>query len=298
MWETVEALATSLAEPEAPVVTQRGRPPVDKFDSLWKILEKLEARPYQEGKLVLFRGHSSFRFKLRPSLFRNERMTGNEHKVLSELIVRHPADFDRDSNTFERLVRVQHYGLPTRLLDFTSNPLFAVFFAVENDEKDDAELILITVSTDRVKYYDSDTVHLLANLSQLKPKEKEELKSFDSDNNLRESNSGKRLADFTAQSRPNFTNRIQRKDLDHPIVVLPKLNNDRIRAQDGKFLIFGLDTELKGGMGGVEVTKYRIIRSAVPKIRSSLESLGVSKASVYPSLETSALLIKNRYGVT
>jgi len=72
----------------------------------------------------------------------------------------------------DRLARMQHYSLPTRLLDLTTNPLVALYFACKDAPTRRGEVIALTVKRRDVKYFDSDTASCLANLSHLQPAEK------------------------------------------------------------------------------------------------------------------------------
>jgi len=275
------------------------RPRVEKFDNLWDILKEIEAWGSVDGKITIYRGHTSFQHKLRPGIFRsqNERIKNNERNVLRELITRHPSEFSDDIGVFEKLVRMQHYGLPTRLLDVTYNPLVAVYFACEHQSKYDAEIIAMRVDTKHFKYFDSDTVRCMSNLSNLAQSEIKEIKGCETSEDLNNSSSGKRLHDFVTQERPNFQPRVKMEDLKDFFLVGPRLNNPRIQAQNGAFLIFGLEEELKSKSPGFEIKRIRINKDHVPEIIKSVELLGFTESAIYPELSRTSDVIRRKYGV-
>ncbi|MFW6286764.1 MAG: FRG domain-containing protein, partial [Candidatus Sumerlaeota bacterium] len=124
-------------------------------------------------EVLLYRGHSDRKnYKLVPSLLREQRYTNAEHTILRELVSTHPAEFAADSTTLEQLVRVQHYSLPTRLLDVTWNPLVGLYFAARNGDGPPAEVIVFRIKKEIVKFYDSDTASCIANLAHLSTAEK------------------------------------------------------------------------------------------------------------------------------
>lgn len=91
-----------------------------------------------------FRGQSSSEYKLIPSIGRlfkegQERVLIQYERDIFEDFKRKYSLFTdaRPKNDKEFLFLAQHYGLPTRLLDWTFNPLIALFFACcSNFEKD------------------------------------------------------------------------------------------------------------------------------------------------------------------
>lgn len=93
------------------------------------------------GDTVIFRGIADSKFDLLPGLSRIKNLdTDTESDLLNGFLTRRPDAF-AGLNDFDIMAKMQHYGLPTRLLDFSQNPLVALYFACESNSRKEGRVL-------------------------------------------------------------------------------------------------------------------------------------------------------------
>ena len=138
---------------------------INSVSDLSKILQTL-GEP-KEGHTRFFRGHGDKDWQMLPSIYREDYLIENEDKIIKDALTYCPDDFLPSDTLFEKLVKLQHYGYSTRLLDLTTNALVALYFALGDKKhyKKDGEIIILDIPNEQVKYWDSDTVAILSAIS-------------------------------------------------------------------------------------------------------------------------------------
>lgn len=113
----------------------------------------------------VYRGTSDSRWKLVPSLVRRlgelPMGYGLEHDLAVDFRSESPELFQNTQTNFERIAKMQHFGVPTRLLDFTLNPLVALYFACAENPRTQGRVVF---SQSKIHHFDHPCVECVSSL--------------------------------------------------------------------------------------------------------------------------------------
>lgn len=250
-------------------------------NSLTTFIAIIEKYRKDAGHTLWFRGCGISSYPLKPSLYRNKKtknirhLVETEYKILTRFKQRsipfHSISLENDWDT---LFLMQHYGIPTRLLDWTESPFIALYFSL--------------MSARRNSFAHKSAVWILDpiawNSYVLGDQETEILSTSDSE---------------IMRYKP------QKKYEQMPDNVIPLYgahNSQRIVAQRGVFVIFGSDTTsmrrqfIKNGFPLNCLIKIIFDRSVLPKVLDSILESGITESVVFPDLEGLAQEIRRIFG--
>ncbi len=262
---------------------------------------------------IYYRGHSNKEYRLVPQIYRlspnGKDYVKCEDIMHKELIGLVPSEFQQYNSTFEKLVKMQHYGLPTRLLDITSNPLIALYFACKEENITDALLFRFEIDKDLVKYYDSDTVSVISNISRrpitfaidklkysINESDDEAIKDVKC-KEFNETNDISYLLHEIGTEKPHFKPLVDIEDIEKVVCVKPKMDNPRIIKQEGAFLLFGIKDDKSKCATCIPTQKIFLIKgSNKEKIRKQLDALGINESTLFPDIDHISKHLKEKFG--
>ena len=263
---------------------------------------KLDIRTPAQPFQYFYRGESITEWNLRPSALRSDYTWDKESFYYHEIQARCPGEFKK-SSFLNNLVTMQHYGCPTRLLDITSSPLIALYFACESNQHRDGTVIIFPIIQGSIAYSDSDKALILSCLSHFSKNEQKSLISEISSINQDKSINYAALPHYNKLiqeikiEKPSFQAQINIGDLLNPLFVQPNMTNSRILNQHGAFILSGIcsNLDLCSKQLNSRVAKHRIIIKAPAKreILKQLDIIGINIGTVYPNIEKVAEYLKS-----
>lgn len=212
----------------------------------------------------------------------------NESSIYIEAIKMRTMEFDGLTSPIECLSKMQHYGIPTRLVDLTINPLIALFFAVQKVDSESHGNVYVFLQPEHS--LNDKRIKLLALLATLKPLKIDAIKSSYIER-YSENITEDEILEYA--SKGAF--------IKHSVEL--QKYNERLFCQKGTFAICGneiKDREIKKAvlpLNSIEPTMIiRIPFEYKQEIKKELdEKYNINETTIYPELPSVAEYLKEKY---
>lgn len=257
------------------------------------------------------------------SLDREEAWWKNERELYQEALRLDVISFDEDKTMVERLARMQHYQMPTRFCDMTSNVLIAAQFAcgtgdinrANRDNGHDGYIRVMKVKRDRMKSFTSDIITAIAHLplvrwNKVTPSQENGLEYLRYEITNNKPGFSMDVSESTGRDSLRSAKEQLREEIQHVWAFKPIWNTPRIRSQSGIFLAFGCgdgkkplnpsfspddyDNPKAPSCGIAQVAVIQIDGSCKKRIREELRYFGLPTEGLYPDLSNVCTEISER----
>lgn len=210
-----------------------------------------------------YRGHSNHTWKLTPSLPRESDWQAKEKELFYEFTKTAARLFDKRTDDWETLFDMQHYWIPTRLLDWTTVMGVAIAFILHSDysdTEDSALFILDPMALNRLSGR-----HDIISVPEDKTYEYKKI---------------------YWEKRPF--------EIERPLAIRPNHISPRLQAQKGTFTVFG--TENAPFETAAEACYRKVILSSDAKTeaREFLKWANLDEYTIYPDIVGMARHIKSK----
>ena len=242
----------------------------------------------------------------------------HERQIFEEAMRYNVASFEKDRTMIDRLVRMQHYILPTRIADLSENMIQGIAFAAGGGSAPyggniypdrDGFLRIVKVAKHKMKSWTSDIITAIAHLP-LVDYDRLDFDKHDGLDVLRYEIMKERPGFGFTDDRPRWNGRLKR-ELQQVWAFKPRLNNDRIKNQSGLFLAYGCgnhktqiyptyspddyENEESPSFGIKQVGAVQIAGSAKADILEDLRMFGMPEEYIYPELSNVCKAIGDRF---
>ena len=210
-----------------------------------------------------YRGHSNHSWSLIPSLPREADWESKEKALFFEFTKTASRLFDKRLNDWEILFDMQHYWVPTRLLDWTTVMGVALAFILHSDyeDTDDSALYILDPTALNRLSGREDVISV------------PEDKSFD-------------YKKIYWEKRPF--------QVERPLAIRPSQISERLRAQKGTFTIFGTEKSTFEASAAECFRKVILPGSAKKEAREFLKWSNLDEYTIYPDIVGMARHIKRK----
>lgn len=279
-------------------------------------VNRLKDDLYGSNEELFFRGQKTDFWDVIPSIFRGNFLSV-EHTLMQVPLLKAPYEFISINNDFEIMTKYQHYGMCTRLLDLTTNPLVALYFACEeygdvcykgiedeeNTKTQEANGVIFfnkkySVSTNEIN------IKVIFSLSQIDLSNDNTLESIL--RKLTERQAISKELEERWKSKEHFEEFIN--IIQNNYIVIPPYNNERLSRQCGMFLLAGCfnfvytesirESSIEKGYKDLRDEfdrKFFYIPGEKKKeILEELDTYNINEATLFPELEHQLSYIKNK----